>query len=88
MTATLTILRVCLTAGNNTCDVCDETIALCNEEGSEGVGSLLAPLDGYWHSSPFSPQVGLIAHKSAIAVSTVGCVSCFLLPCFLYCISS
>lgn len=46
---------------NTTCDTCDTSVAVCDYNKSltdaVPVGSILVPLDGYWHSSPWSSQV-------------------------------
>ena len=46
---------------NITCDTCDTSVATCDFEKSAAtapIGNILVPLEGYWHSSPWSPQVG------------------------------
>ncbi len=49
-----------MSSSNLTCDACPTDYALCDYDGksdeSVPVGAVAAPLDGYWHSSPYSPQ--------------------------------
>ncbi len=49
-----------MSSTNLTCDACPTGYALCNYVGKSDetvpVGAVAAPLDGYWHSSPYSPQ--------------------------------
>ena len=42
-----------LSPTNTSCDLCP---ASANCQGNQTDGFLLMPVDGYWHSSPFSPQ--------------------------------
>ncbi|GAX73318.1 hypothetical protein CEUSTIGMA_g772.t1 [Chlamydomonas eustigma] len=44
---------------NISCDKCDTSLETCdfNKSATNTIGSILVPLNGNWHSSPWSPQV-------------------------------
>ncbi len=50
-----------ISAANLTCDACPTDVAMCDYAGksdeSVPVGSVIVPLEGYWQSSPLSPQI-------------------------------